>query len=202
MNENMIHLLREWRGPTSNPMVHQLWKQIPPHLCWSIWKERNNRIFRDKEATLENVFTCFLKLILENLSMAIVKKPPNPPSNWNWEIARWWNLPRSFAHIDNSKRLRRQNTFWSPPNPGSFRLNFDGVAKHGLAAGGGVIRNHSGALFAAYTRNLSGHSSNQVEALALVWGVRFTLSMGIRVMDIKGDSKLIVDVVKGRNKLN
>lgn len=38
--------------------------------------------------------------------------------------------------------------------------------------------------------------------MALAWGIYITLSMGIRIMDIKGDSMLIIDVDKGRNKLN
>ncbi|XP_059070243.1 uncharacterized protein LOC131859953 [Cryptomeria japonica] len=90
---------------------------------------------------------------------------------------------------------------WSPP-ASHFKLNFDGAARGGLAASGGIIIIHLGAPVAAYAGNLNGHSSNQVEAMALAWGIRLTLTMGIRIMDIKGDSKLIIDVVKGRNRLN
>ncbi|XP_057825646.2 uncharacterized protein LOC131037501 [Cryptomeria japonica] len=91
---------------------------------------------------------------------------------------------------------------WFPPLPGCYKLNFDGVARQGLAAGGGVIRTHNGALVAAYDGNLNGHTSNQAEAMALAWGIEFSLSMGIRCMYIEGDSKLIIDVVKGQNRLN
>lgn len=86
--------------------------------------------------------------------------------------------------------------------PGCLKLNFDGVSRHGRAARGGVIRNHKGALIVSYTVNLNGHSSNQVEVMALAWGICFAVSMGIKAIDIEGDSKLIIDVVKGRNKLN
>ncbi|XP_057870939.1 uncharacterized protein LOC131077468 [Cryptomeria japonica] len=59
-----------------------------------------------------------------------------------------------------------------------------------------------GALVAAYAGNLNGHSSNQAKAVALAWGIRIALAMGVKNMDIKGDSMLIIDAVKGRNKLN
>ncbi|XP_057813460.2 uncharacterized protein LOC131027422 [Cryptomeria japonica] len=75
-------------------------------------------------------------------------------------------------------------------------------ATGGLVAGGGVIRTQLGALVATYVGNLNEHSSNQVEEMALAWGIYLAVTMGIRIMDIGGDSKLIIDVVKGRNRLN
>lgn len=89
-----------------------------------------------------------------------------------------------------------------PPASGCFKLNFDGVARHGLAGKGGFIRTHNRALVVAYMGNLNGHTRNKIEAMALSWGVHFTLSMGIMTMNIEGDSKLIIDVVKGKNRLN
>ncbi|XP_059070510.1 uncharacterized protein LOC131860152 [Cryptomeria japonica] len=85
---------------------------------------------------------------------------------------------------------------------GCFKLNFDGAARQGLAVGGSVIKTHNGSLVATYMRNLNGHSSNQAEAMDLAWVVHFTLSMGIRAMDIEGDSKLIIDAVTTQDKLN
>ncbi|XP_059076733.1 uncharacterized protein LOC131875995 [Cryptomeria japonica] len=91
---------------------------------------------------------------------------------------------------------------WSPPTTHGFKLNFDGAARGGVAASGGIIKTHMGALIAAYVDNLNGHSSNQAESMALSWGTHFSLTMGIGSMNIEGDSKLIIDVVKGRNRLN
>ncbi|XP_057860572.2 uncharacterized protein LOC131069228 [Cryptomeria japonica] len=72
----------------------------------------------------------------------------------------------------------------------------------GLATGGGIIRTYLGAPIATYVGNLNGHSSNWAEAMALAWGIRLALIMGIRIMDIEGDSKLIIDAIKGWNRLN
>ncbi|XP_057819194.2 uncharacterized protein LOC131032280 [Cryptomeria japonica] len=90
----------------------------------------------------------------------------------------------------------------TPPTTHGFKLNFDGVARGGLATSGGIIRTHMRALVAAYAGNLNGHSSNQAEAMALAWWIHFSLTRGIRSMDIEGNSKLITDVVKGWNRLN
>ncbi|KAH9294777.1 hypothetical protein KI387_038365, partial [Taxus chinensis] len=49
------------------------------------------------------------------------------------------NIDRSLIH-------------WHPPNLNWYKLNFDGASKGnlGIAAGGGVIRDHKGSLVAAY----------------------------------------------------
>ncbi|GLJ42723.1 hypothetical protein SUGI_0885810 [Cryptomeria japonica] len=124
-----------------------------------------------------------------------------PPSTCDWQIARCWNIPPSFSLVDCSKRLLRPRMVWTTLTT-HFKLNFDGAARGGLAASGGVIRSHLGALVASYASNLNGYSSNRAKAMALAWGIRLALTMGIKIMDIEGDSKLIIDVVKGQNKLN
>ena len=43
------HCFQSWTCPTKDSNVEFLWKITLPHLWWGIWKERNNRIFREKE---------------------------------------------------------------------------------------------------------------------------------------------------------
>lgn len=38
--------------------------------------------------------------------------------------------------------------------------------------------------------------------MALAWGLRITLFIGVKVIAIEGDFKLIIDVVKGLNRIN
>lgn len=93
------------------------------------------------------------------------------------------------------------NTKREPPCLGWYKLNFDGAARQsqGLAVVGGVLRSHLGEMVASYTSNLNVYTSNQTEAMALAWGLRIVLSIGIHVIVIEGDSKLIIDGVKGLN---
>lgn len=152
---------------------------------------------------METVLCGFLRLVQENISIPLVKKPPDPPSSKDWEVALCWNLPRSFVAFGNSKRLLRQDTKWSPPpNPGCLELTFNGTSRCGLAAGGGIIRTNRGELVVAYPGNLNGCSSNKSEAMALSWGIPIALSIGIMSITIEEDSKNIIDAIKGLNKIN
>lgn len=39
---------------------------ILPHVCWGVWKERNNKMFRDKETKVDIIFHKFLNALMEN----------------------------------------------------------------------------------------------------------------------------------------
>ena len=46
---NVEFSFKIWKCPSKDPDAQFLWKLTLPHLWWGIWKERNNRIFRNKE---------------------------------------------------------------------------------------------------------------------------------------------------------
>ena len=46
---NVDSAFKSWKCPSKNYDVQFLWKITLPHLWWGIWKERNNRISRNKE---------------------------------------------------------------------------------------------------------------------------------------------------------
>jgi len=79
-----------------------------------------------------------------------------------------------------------------------LKLNFDGATKaNGCTSGGGVIRDEHGDLVAAYAGGLGKHSNNIVEAMALLWGLKVVISLGISHLHIQGDSKIILDAITG-----
>ncbi|XP_057865432.2 uncharacterized protein LOC131073086 [Cryptomeria japonica] len=104
--------------------------------------------------------------------------------------------------FDNSKCIRRLNTKWKPPNQDYTKLNFDGAARLGMAAEGRIIRSPTREMVIAYASNLNGFSSSQVEAMALAWGLYIALSIGFRAIAKEGDSKLIIDAIKGLNRID
>ncbi|XP_059073485.1 uncharacterized protein LOC131874227 [Cryptomeria japonica] len=65
-------------------------------------------------------------------------------------------------------------------------------------AGGGVIHDHQGTTIATYAGSLKNHTVTQAEGMALLWSVKFATAIGIRQLEIEGDSKVIVKVVSGR----
>ena len=50
VHQNNVELcFKTWKCPSKDPDVEFLRKITLPHLWWGIWKERNNRIFRNKD---------------------------------------------------------------------------------------------------------------------------------------------------------
>ena len=50
VHQNNVELsFKSWKCPLKDPGVQFLWKLSLPHLWWGIWKERNNKIFRNKD---------------------------------------------------------------------------------------------------------------------------------------------------------
>ncbi|XP_057814100.1 uncharacterized protein LOC131028005 [Cryptomeria japonica] len=86
-----------------------------------------------------------------------------------------------------------KKTKWEAPSPSWHKLNFDGAIHNTWQAGGGVIKDHQGKLIATYIGSLRDHTVNQAE------GMKFSISIGIRQLEIEGDSKLIMEAVSGRS---
>ncbi|XP_057831440.1 uncharacterized protein LOC131042138 [Cryptomeria japonica] len=68
----------------------------------------------------------------------------------------------------------------------------------GKKAGGGVIRDQLGDMIAAYAGNLSESSVTQAKGMALLWGLKMANDIGIKHLEIEGDSKVIIDSIKGK----
>ncbi|XP_059065557.1 uncharacterized protein LOC131857295 [Cryptomeria japonica] len=88
-------------------------------------------------------------------------------------------------------------TRWSTPRLHWFKLNFDGSAQRNCQVGGGIIRDHLGNMVVAYAGNLRDNTVTQAEGMALLWGLKMANSIGIKHLEIKGDSQIIIDSIKG-----
>ncbi|XP_059070632.1 uncharacterized protein LOC131860264 [Cryptomeria japonica] len=54
-------------------------------------------------------------------------------------------------------------------------------------------------MVAVYTRNLRNNTITQAEGMTLLWGLKMDNSIGIKHLEIEGDSQIIVDYVKGNS---
>ena len=66
---------------------------------------------------------------------------------------------------------------------------------------GGVIRDHYGNLIMAYNCNCGENRNNYGEAMGLFWRFKFITLCGIQNIIVEGDSKLIIEALKGINNV-
>lgn len=120
---------RNWEPYTSNE-IYFLWqlKQIN-HISWSIWKERNEAIFRND---LPNVFRIFRR------AQVSYKK-------WSFrthtDSLHSLNAPSSRHVSSTSPPPHHILVAWEAPPPNFFKLNFDGSVRNISALAEVIIRN-------------------------------------------------------------
>ncbi|KAF0914610.1 hypothetical protein E2562_030676 [Oryza meyeriana var. granulata] len=99
--------------------------------------------------------------------------------------------------VDSSASAERT---WRKPEAGWMKLNFDGSSKDltGIASIGGVYRDHEGAFVLGYAERIGAVTSFAAELAALRRGLELAVRYGWRRVWAEGDSRAVVDVVRGR----
>lgn len=69
MNKSIKDIIWQWNFPTNCQIIKNLWSLTLPMICWGIWKERNNRIFREKKYNTQVVFEKICRAIKENINI-------------------------------------------------------------------------------------------------------------------------------------
>ncbi|XP_057869009.2 uncharacterized protein LOC131076016 [Cryptomeria japonica] len=138
-------------------------------------------------------------MLMDNISVTRWKTPSNPPNSVDRRIVEHWKLPSEFKLFNNTSKINRKRTKWLSPSPSWHKLNFDGSAQNIWQAGGGVICDHQGTTIVAYAGSLKNPIVTQAEGMALLWGLKLATAIGIRQLEIEGDSKVIVEAISGRS---
>lgn len=47
MSPDLPSVLSSWQTLALNPKGKQIWQVAPTTVCWSIWREHNNRVFEN-----------------------------------------------------------------------------------------------------------------------------------------------------------
>lgn len=71
-----------------SPLPYRNVESYPPHVCWDVWKERDNREFINEERSEEIVTDIICKLLVKNMKSCKWKKSVIPPNQKEQKIAR------------------------------------------------------------------------------------------------------------------
>lgn len=201
--EKVEDFFTQWKFPSSNPILKNLWSLLLPFVSWQVWKERNNHIFRNVTCSFEIVFEKICRATRENLNLSIgdvgtfslsyVKEEDNI-------VARKWGLQ---VDISNYKvKNSRDGIVWYYPPEGWMKINFDGAAKENpsRAGCGGVTRFYNVICVATITSPLGIQSNHIAEAMGVLKTLKVARQLKINKVWIEGDSLNIIRCLKRQDK--
>lgn len=151
-------------------------------LLWSIWKTRNQKVFRNETSS-------------PLITLIRAKK-----ASAEWRIRHKLTQPL-FPSSNSYPSSSCRKTYWvawrAPPG-GSIKVNFDGAKTSQGAAGGFIIRDWEGQFIQAASFRLGSASVLVAEATALRNGIHAAVQAGFTHIQIEGDNKTLIQAVQGR----
>ncbi|KAJ1440340.1 Ribonuclease H domain [Sesbania bispinosa] len=152
------------------------WSFIFPIGIWSLWKDRNSLVFKQKIELPGNLFfhiISYTKRVIE------VVASPNP-----------------IAHRVYKKE---ELVSWTKPPFNFYKLNVDGsaMASNMQASCGGLIRDHNDTFVKGFSCKIDISSTVKAELWGLLHGLNLACSLNLTNLIINVDSLLVVHLVKG-----
>lgn len=89
--------------PSYNTLINNLWKFILPYLCWGVWKERNDRVFRGKESNSNQIFHKIKSMVIENIRLS--GKIIQPHDEWEAKLIKNWKV-EGIGYSESERNLR------------------------------------------------------------------------------------------------
>jgi hypothetical protein len=163
---------------------------------WNVWKERNRRIFKDKDLTRNKVWEIININMIESIGVIQWSAQDLQVEASEADIFKSWNL--GFCLNKNSLVVKvakdHIQDYWTPPQEGFIKLNFDGASKGnpGSNGVGGVFSNHKGETLLLYATNLGIRSNNAVEIAGLGRAIKISIEGGLSSLEVEGDSQLVI----------
>eukprot|EP00253_Pinus_taeda_P012787 PITA_12787 len=193
--------ITNWRKNFSRVnRVDSIWKCTLGFITWTIWKERNRRIFTEENRNIE----CAKDSILINIRQLVQAKgkvdPNDKPTGKDLCILKKFQLEAisSYPSRENRAHTSSQLHSWQLPPEACLKLNFDGASRGnpGIAGIGGAIRNHKGDIIHIFCRSLGECTNNEAEFAAMEQGLKILRSFRQGNFIVEGDSSLAISAAK------
>eukprot|EP00253_Pinus_taeda_P006221 PITA_06221 len=171
--ESLFNTLTKWRRNfPDNEVLRSAWALTPSFIIWNIWKERNNRIFKNVKKSSQCIYDPILRQIKE---MGLVPQ----------------GLLRKSSMVDVLD-------FWHPPLKGFLKFNIDGASEGnpGLAGHGGVLRDDKGDILFIFHDHLGKATNNMADSMAMEQCLEILVQENCQNMIIEADSELVINTVK------
>eukprot|EP00253_Pinus_taeda_P017898 PITA_17898 len=193
--------ITNWRKNFSRMnSVDSIWKCTPGFITWTIWKERNRRVFTEENRSIE----CAKESILINIKQLVQAKckvdPNDKPTRKDLRILKIFQLEAFSSFPSGGNRALTSSPLhsWQLPPEACLKLNFDGASRGnpGIAGIGGVIRNHRGDIIHIFCRSLGECTNNEAEFTAMEQGLKILRSFRQGNFIVEGDSSLAISAAK------
>lgn len=195
----------QWgKGQFSSPVVRRAWSLAMGFNIWLIWKERNQRIFQDKINPPEMIWKRTQKFIRETILAEAWEQEDWKTTPEEGRILTSLNLEQGMVCPQKQKNQSIHNqspTEFKCPHEDFIKLNFDGASKGnpGLAGFRGIFKYSRGWTRWVYADRGGIMSNNGAELMAVYQGIRITIRNGYTKLEIKGDSNLVIEILRKLN---
>lgn len=187
-----------------SPVLNQAWGLALGFNLWMIWKEQNNRIFKNKISTQEKVCEGLVNniretILVEQWSLEDGQVPPHEA-----RILLCLNLSREMVTPNAWKA--KKNNIESPKQftllgEGFIKLNFDGALKGNprITRLGGIFRDNQADTRLVYVEPCGIASNNEAKFTTARHGLRIAVRLGYKQVEVEGGSNLVINTLRKLN---
>lgn len=170
---------------------------------WELWKERNRRLFKNEKLEVPRIInrieSAIAELMNNQLSSGTLKNASI--TYWDEKMIKIWeglSFPPFVGDGPIASLRSREACRWQPPGDGWVKVKFDGAShgNPGKAGIGCVVHNWEGKELATLASSVGFNTNNWAELMALVEGLYLCRKLGVKNLEIEGDSAIIVNALR------
>lgn len=180
----------------------------PSLVVWEIWKERNRRIFQEKEESSASLLSRVERAITESVSATarnhnLAKHPYTSEDisiQANWPLVNCQPVNGSWR-VNPLSELAKEEVKWEPPTKEWIKINFDGASRGnpGISGVGVVARNDKGVILFKGARRLQNGTNNEAEAQVALMATKLAINMKVPKLHLEGDSQVVINAIAKGN---